>query len=105
MIQTDAQIKSKEIHTNIYNQIGGRKFAVMTGVKQFIGLDNGIAFQFKGSKVANSCHIILTPADTYTVEFFKIRGMDFKTTKTYENIYADQLQAIFTSYTGLDTSL
>ena len=35
--------------------------------------------------------IILTPADTYTVELWKIRGVNFDVVETLEDVYADVL--------------
>ena len=61
--------------------------------------------------------IIIEPTDTYTLRFYRYtRGrLNRKTLsvtadkiteiKSYSDIYADQLQDIFTGVTGLDTHL
>jgi hypothetical protein len=49
--------------------------------------------------------VILDADDTYTVEFWKVRGINAKQVRTVDQVYADNLQHVFTTYTGLDTHL
>jgi hypothetical protein len=99
----------KEVATEIIHQLGGRRFMAMTGAHDFLYDDrqeNGnLYFKFPGSQTANFCKITLEPSDTYTVEFLKVRGANVRTIKTCEDVYGDMLQDIFTSTTGLVTSL
>lgn len=93
----------------ILAQLGANMFKAMTGAKNFIGSDDGLSFQFPNRKGANRCSVKLTSMDLYDVEFARIRcrkGIpERKVMATHNGIYADQLRSIFTSETGLYTSL
>lgn len=94
--------------TEIYRQLGGHKFAVMTGAKNFLGDENSFMFSLPARLAANGINkvkITLEPSDTYTVAFYLIRGTSFKTIATVGGVYNDNLRAIFTAHTGLDTSM
>jgi hypothetical protein len=43
--------------------------------------------------------------DLYDVSFIQIRGNERKVLKTYDDVYNDMLRDIFTSFTGMHTSL
>ena len=99
---------SNQIAQTIMQQIGGNRFAVMTGAKQFVALGNGLQFKLPSNfakKGINCIKITLTPADLYDVEFFKIRGMNVTEVEKSEGLYADMLQSEFRRVTGLDTHL
>jgi len=104
-------MNTKQIATDILNQLGGNKFLAMTGAKNLVALENGLQFSFKGSKIATNCVIKLgdtfLTSDLYTVEFWKINAKAGTCTKVaeYEGIYNDMLQSLFTENTGLDTRL
>ncbi len=92
----------------ILSQLGGNKFTVMTGAKNF--MSDGAALQFKlpanfAAKKINFVKIILDPSDTYTMKFFNFRGLNLKEVETISGVYYDQLKPIFTEVTGLDCSL
>ena len=91
-------------HT-IYNQLGGKRFAFMTGSKNFANTGEGLQFRLSRNKTAaNFCIISLNGNDLYNVEFVKA-GKGYLRISTMVDVYADQLQAIFTQVTGLYTSL
>ena len=82
----------------------------MTGAREFV--DGGKFLRFKLPKAKdgiNFVEITLNSMDTYDIEFGRIRkvGVEFtyKVVKTVDGIYNDQLQEIFTQYTGLYTKL
>jgi len=77
----------------------------MLGTKLVVTGDDSIQFSYKGSHKANKCLITLTERDDYTVEFWKIRGADFKNVQTIEGVYAEDLKSVFESETGLRLSL
>ena len=88
----------------ILDQLGGRRFIVMTGARAFTALPNGLMFRLPiGS--ANKVRIILAGDDTYTVETFKVRGQSVKAFPAVDGVYADNLRDVFTRLTGLETSL
>lgn len=96
-----------QITKTIYHQIGGNKFAVMTGAKFIITKNpNELQIKFKGSKKANFLTITLDPVlDTYELVFSKLARYDIKEIKSFYGVYGDDLQHFFTLFTGLDTRL
>ncbi len=96
-----------QVANTILEQLGGNRFLAMTGAKQLVGMDNGLMFGLpRGAKDGiNKVRITLTPDDFYTVEFFKIRGIDVRPVGECEMVYADTLRATFEKLTGLRTSL
>jgi hypothetical protein len=101
--------KKDNIALTILKQLGGNKFLAMTGAKNLINIGNGLSFKLPGAGFTkngiNYVKIILSPNDTYNIEFGKIRGTTYKIINTINEVYFDQLQEIFTSETGLDTHL
>jgi hypothetical protein len=95
----------------ILEQLGGRKFRVMTGASKFVGSATSLSFNLPGGggfckQGINRVHIELLPSDTYTMTFYRFRrGSALLVAAIYPGLYFDQLQDIFTSVTGLVTSL
>lgn len=99
------------VSETIYEQMGARKFAIMTGAKNFLDLGNGLSFQIPGGGgVAkdgiNNITITLKPDDFYNMKFYRRRGKVLKLVEERGGpITWDMLQSIFTEVTGLATSL
>lgn len=110
----------KQIATTILNQLGGKRFVVMTGAKDFIAIDNGLRFKVgRNASKANRVEIKLNGLDLYDMTFIKYRPFSVKidhkkgevktieekaeTVREYNDIYFDQLQELFTETTGLYT--
>lgn len=98
------------IAKRILEQMGGRRFAAMTGSKDFIGLRNGLQMSLARNKTsANRLKVILDEdTDTYTMYFYRqsmTKHFDIKVKEIakYEGVYFDMLQDIFTQVTGLYT--
>lgn len=93
----------------VLQQLGGRKFIVMTGAKNFVKNDKEKSIVFKiGGGAKNSINhvkITLTSMDLYNIDFISVRGTNIKTVATVKGVYNDQLQSMFTKYTGMNTSL
>ncbi len=94
----------------ILAQLGGRKFCAMTGAKDFVGSDDALTFKlpsFAGycTDGINCVRVRLDASDTYTVSFYRVRGMKVKCVAEVSMIYNDQLCEVFESHTGLRTSL
>jgi hypothetical protein len=93
---------------DVLRQLGGRKFIVMTGSTGFIRDDKERQITFKipkAKKGINYIRIKLTAMDLYDMEFISVRGGNVKVIGHETGVYNDQLQSIFTKYTGLNTSL
>jgi hypothetical protein len=95
------------IAQTILQQLGGNRFIAMTGAKNLVAAERSLQFKIGRGAVnkATNVRVTLGTSDTYTVEFFAIRGVNVKTLSQHENIYADGLQATFTEQTGMATSL
>jgi hypothetical protein len=96
------------VEKTILEQLGGRRFIMMTGAKNFVGGNNTLTFKLPGSSVkgkGNVFKITLEADDTYTLTLIKIFKMEAKTLNTKTGIYNDMLQEIFTDMTGLYTRL
>lgn len=95
------------VANTILAQLGGARFKMMTGAKDFVGAADMLMFKIgTGAKnKINKVRITLTVDDLYTVEFFNLRGVNIKTIAKHEGIYNDMLQDIFTKETGFFTTM
>lgn len=106
---------------NIRQQLGGSRFAVMTGAKNFVAIDNGLRFRIgRNASKANMVEITLNGLDLYDIKFIKHTPYSFKikadgtfketqesskTIAEYSDYYGDMLQSVFTRVTGMYTHL
>ena len=87
----------------VIRQLGGNKFRVMTGARNFVKGKNYIRFKVPNAKKGiKYIKITLNEMDTYNVTFQSRSG---KVIKEINDVYNDQLQNVFTSETGLNTHL
>ena len=99
------------IAKTILQQIGGRRFAAMTGSKDFIDMGNGLRMSLARNKTsANRLDIIYDAGlDLYNMRFyrrtFSKKTFECKTKdiETHDGIYCDMLEEMFTMVTGLYT--
>ena len=93
---------SKSQAQEIMNQLGGRKFEMLMGVKsKGIGKDGLILHIGKNPKRVS--HIIIDldrGRDLYNLTFGKIYKYQFKIVKKLKGIYVDQLHDMIEKYTG-----
>ncbi len=66
---------------------------------------DGFRFKIRGSAQANAIVIKLDPSDTYTVQAWKCRGVNWKLVGESSGVYCDNLHAVLESLTGLYTRL
>lgn len=95
------------VANTILAQLGGNRFCAMTGAKNLLGDAASLMFDIGrgATNKANKVRVTLTPADVYTVEFFNYRSLTLKTVGKIEDVYAEDLQRVFTAETGLYTRL
>ena len=109
---------TKAIADTILEQLGGNKFIVMTGSKNFVADGNTLRMTLaKNVSKANRLYITLNADDTYTMRFFKCTAPRFnsktlsftnekiKDIKIVNGVYCDMLRNIFETVTELYTSL
>lgn len=111
-------MSSDVVAKEIYRQLGGGKFTVMTGAKNFVYDDNSLWFHIpRNASKANYVKITLNGKDLYDVEFRTVRlgRFSLKTgkmskdvnniVKRFDDVYCNMLQSIFTEVTGMYTRL
>jgi hypothetical protein len=102
--------------TEILNQLGASKFLAMTGAKNLIDLGNGLRMKLTTNKLKAKYLVIeLTEMDTYNMTFstskkvvdpqYGFKVDELVEIKKHTGVYADMLQKIFTSETGMLTRL
>lgn len=112
--------RNMEIATTILNQLGGKRFVVMTGAKDFMAIKDGLKFKIgRNASKANTVEIKLNGLDLYDIRFSKYipcklvvnhkkgtaewKETKDETVKTFKDCYCDMLQELFTEVTGLYT--
>jgi hypothetical protein len=93
------------IAQTILAQLGGNRFLAMTGATNLMNTERGLRFRFPGCRDMNICEITLDEDDTYSLTFFRARGLDCPITAEYWGIYNSQLRGLFERKTGLATAL
>jgi len=95
-----------QVAETILAQLGGNRFIAMTGAKDFLGDASALHFRIPRNRTkANRVTITLQADDTYSIEWFSVRGFDKIVKRSFDGIYADQLRRLWESETGLLTSL
>lgn len=95
----------QQIASTIYEQIGGGEFTAMTGAKNFVAVERGLAWRMipRTAKGVKFIKIQLQDDDTYTLTF--IRQKNVGGDLSQDMVHWDQLRTIIERVTGLDTSL
>ncbi len=117
----ERKAEQQQIAETIVEQLGGKRFQVMTGVHNFTfleannGRSGGVRFKVpKGSGVkCNTVTIELNWKDLYDLRFETITTRTNKVTKETkttttligreEDVFCEQLEEMFTHHTGLYT--
>ena len=98
-------------------QLGGRRFLAMTGADKLLAAGRTahnpnpwLRMDLRKNQAqVNRLKITLMPDDTYTVEFYHQVLFDWvpqiSHQQTFELVYGEDLQTLFTSVTGYDTHL
>ena len=94
-----------QVANTILQQLGGGRFIAMTGARLFCGDNTSLQFSIPTAKGINKVRIVLDPSDTYTVEFYNLRGTKITKKAAVNDIYAEDLCDVFEDHTGLYTSL
>lgn len=108
MTQANKMTSAQQVAETILAQLGARRFLVMTGARELVATAKGLQFKLPANLAKDGVNMVrveLELNDTYTVIAGRFRSLEFKEKGREELIYCDQLQAAFTSLTGLDTHL
>lgn len=102
-------IMATQVQKTIVEQMGGKKFMMMTGCKKLLidGERPAVTFEIGSGakKRIKYVKVELMGDDTYTMTLSKIFKFEHKILATHEGVYFDMLQDIFTQETGMYTSL
>ena len=93
----------------ILQQLGGKRFTGMTGAKNLVADETSLRFALpRNPKKVTHVQIDLTPSDTYRMIFWNCglgKNFHMDIVSQVEDVYAEDLQNIFTESTGLYTRL
>jgi hypothetical protein len=104
--KSEGKLKESRVAKTILQQLGGNKFIAMTGAKNLGSTNKSLQFKIgRNSKSISHVIITLKSSDLYEMEFIRIRGVKRTVVKKVKGVYADQLQTMFTKYTGMNTRL
>ncbi len=106
--QAEADSARAQIADAIMEQLGGHRFRVMTGARNFVAHPWGLTFKLPARFAKdgiNFVRVVLDPNDTYSLTFMRTRGTSCVEVSWTSDIYCDQLQELFTDRTGLRTTL
>ena len=100
------EIRNKREAKTLLQQLGGNKFKMMTGAKNF-GIDGkSLTFSIgRNSKGINFVRIKLTSMDLYDIQFAQLRMGQVKVKSTAKRVYGDQLGKVFKKHTGMNVRL
>tara|TARA_Y100000361_G_scaffold50022_1_gene43461 strand:+ start:435 stop:908 length:474 start_codon:yes stop_codon:yes gene_type:complete len=102
----EEKLTESRVAKTILQQLGGNKFIAMTGAKNLGASSKSLSMKIgRNSKSINYVVITLKSSDLYEIEFIRMRGAKRTVVKKVKGVYADQLQTIFTKYTGMNTRL
>jgi len=85
----DQLTQSNNGYNRLKAMISGNNFYYSSANDKNLG--GGLSFQFKGSRKASLCGIVLDFNDTYTMKFY--RGI--KEVKEISDLYAEDLMGVF----------
>jgi len=88
------------VANTIRTQLGGACLTLL-GAKDLVGGPDHLQFRIQGCRKVNVVVITLKDDDTYTMEFWYIRGVKFTKVSSHEGVYFDQMHATIEQATGL----
>jgi hypothetical protein len=98
--------QNNEIAKIIFTQLGGHKFTYMTGASALTTINRGLQFRLGRNANNYKCVTIkVNSNDLYDVNFIKWDRKYNSIFTEIKDIQAENLQKIFTEYTGLKTQL
>lgn len=108
MTQAKPLTNAQQVAATILEQLGARRFMVMTGARELVATFRGLQFKLPAHFAQGGVNMIrveLNAMDTYDVIAGRWARLDFKEKAREDGIYCEDLQRAFTRLTGLDTHL
>jgi len=100
-------MNNKEMKTAqvILDQLGGDKFVAITGVYDIAFATKSLHMRLPENKSKARALSVFLVGDDYIMKFWKTVNTDIVYIADIDGVHRDQLQAVFTDVTGLDTHL
>ena len=108
MTQTKPLTNAQQVAGTILDQLGARRFLMMTGARELVATARGLQFKLPANFAKDGINMIrveLSALDTYEVIAGRWARLDFKEKARESMVYAEDLQRAFTRLTGLDTHI
>lgn len=108
MTQAKPLTQAQQVAAAIFDQLGARKFLVMTGARDLVATAQSLQFKLPANFAKDGVNMIrveLSALDTYDVIAGRWARFDFKEKARESLIYGEDLQRAFTRLTGLDTRI
>lgn len=108
MTQAKPLTHAQQVAAAIFDQLGARKFLVMTGARELVATAQGLQFKLPANFAKDGVNMIrveLNALDTYDVIAGRWDRLDFKEKARESLIYGEDLQRALTRLTGLDTRI
>lgn len=93
-----------QVPETILQQLGGKRFMVMTGSKVDNVTEISILLKLGCGAKVTKFEVILKPDDTYTVNLIAGTGVRCRVIKKIDSVYCDSLVEVFERETGFYTS-
>jgi len=107
-LRTEEVMMNTEVAETILVQLGSSRFITMTGARNFLMDGNALRFRLPSNFAKlgiNAVTVRLNGNDLYDVTFSKVSAIKSTVIAEHHDVYSDSLREIFTSETGLDTTL
>lgn len=108
MTTAKPQTKAQQIAGVILDQLGARRFIMMTGARDIVATAEGLQFKLPANfskDGINMMRVEINDQDTYNVIAGRWLRLEFKEKGRESGIYSEDLQRAFTCLTGLDIEL
>jgi len=108
MTQAKPLTNAQQVAATILDQLGARRFMMMTGARELVATAQGLQFKLPAHFARGGVNMIrveLNAMDTYDVIAGRWARLDFKQKAREDGVYGEDLQRAFTRLTGLDTHL
>lgn len=106
----DAPVMESAVAKTTLAQLGGRRFSLMTGAKNYVSDGKTLQFDLPRAKSGiNRIRITLNPKDLYDIEYGRMTRKagvpEYKKLGVEKDVYVEDLHKAFNSITGLRTRI
>ncbi len=95
-----------EVASSVLASFGGaNRLSVMIGAKNFVFGEDYVSFRLPSNFAKNGVNYVkikLSVMDDFSIEFGKIRGMNYKVISEHDGIYIDMIRSLFWDELGLE---